>query len=374
MMRFNNSYSCLHKRQVRDEDDEEDKQHIYKSARYDSAPELGRTNSENYKIIKIKTTTHETETKSNSLLHEAAHVTIPIQSLPLLAVAATTFTTMMTSTMTLQDSCDDSSSSCSEDDDVSNCSSDYGSHYTNDTHTSAAAASRTATTISATATLSTPKQPVHEISILDPSMQVHSGTGRMSPDAFLQKLFQAMLKFQPITRPTLELASLPYGTAQTPFIPPITDDELADYSVDIVTATREEDLPQLRSFFSQGRSLACGNRYGERLLHMACRRGFFPIVSFLTEEANCPIRITDDCGRTPLHDALWHRDCQYATVDLLLRKDPSLLLMCDKHGHTPFEYARREHWEHWKQFLWDRREHILRSLDMDVMELFRSKI
>jgi hypothetical protein len=95
------------------------------------------------------------------------------------------------------------------------------------------------------------------------------------------------------------------------------------------------------------------------------------IVSFLTQEAGVGIRITDDCGRTPLHDALWNRDCQYGIVDGLVRKDPSLLLLCDKRGHTPFEYARREHWDVWKQFLWDRREHMMRALDMDVMKMFR---
>lgn len=225
-----------------------------------------------------------------------------------------------------------------------------------------------------TATATTTTKPPQEIKRLDPALQANTGTGRASPDTFVQKLFQAMLGFQPITRPTLELAPLLKGEGETPFIPPKTEDELADYSVDVVTATREEDLPKLKTILSQGRSLSCSNRYGESLLHMACRRGFFPVVSFLTQEANCSIRITDDCGRTPLHDALWNKNCQYEIVDLLIRKDPSLLLMCDKHGHTPFQYARREHWELWKRFLWDRRKHILLSLDVNVMELFRAKI
>jgi len=196
----------------------------------------------------------------------------------------------------------------------------------------------------------------------------------MSPDAYVQKLFQAMIGFAPITRKTLEVRSVLYNQSKQPFIPPISDDELANYDVDVVEATREENLDALHALHSNGRSLKCCNRYGESLMHMACRRGFLSIVTFLVDEAAVSIRITDDCGRTPLHDALWNRECQYAIVDMLVRGEPALFLLCDKHGHTPFAYARREHWELWKQFLWDRRELITQALDADVMELFRLKI
>lgn len=196
----------------------------------------------------------------------------------------------------------------------------------------------------------------------------------LSPDAYIQKLFQSMLGYEPTPRPTLELSSLPYNSTRQPFIAPITEEHMANYDLDVVSATRENNLSLLQELFSQGRSLSCCNRYGESLLHMACRRGFEEIVTFLMQDAGVEIRITDDCGRTPLHDALWNRDCQYGIVDGLVRTDPSLLLLCDKRGHTPFEYARREHWDLWKQFLWDRREHMMQALDMEVMELFRLKI
>ena len=103
---------------------------------------------------------------------------------------------------------------------------------------------------------------------------------------------------------------------------------------------------------------------------MACRRGFESIVLYLIQTANVSVRITDDCGRTPLHDALWHKECQYVILDLLVRTDPVLLLTCDKRGHSPFAYARREHWANWRQFLWDRREHMKHALNIDELELF----
>jgi len=212
----------------------------------------------------------------------------------------------------------------------------------------------------------------------------------MSPDLYLQKLFATLLKFDPVVKPTLELSSPPQedqllretcegndhnanGTSgKSLFIPPITEEELLNYGVDVVTATRENDLETLRSIHSSGRSLSCCNRFGESLLHMACRRGYASIVLFLVEEANVSVRITDDCGRTPLHDALWHKECQYVIMDLLVRTEPWLLLTCDKRGHTPFAYTRREHWANWRQFLWDRREHMLQAMDVDGMQLFKS--
>lgn len=103
---------------------------------------------------------------------------------------------------------------------------------------------------------------------------------------------------------------------------------------------------------------------------MACRRGYDPIVQYLVNQADVSIRITDDCGRTPLHDALWHKECQYNIVDLLVRTDPLLMLTCDKRGHTPFAYSRREHWANWRQFLWDRREHMKSALNTSEVKLF----
>lgn len=207
------------------------------------------------------------------------------------------------------------------------------------------------------------------LKLLDPAIYPNDD---MSPDIFIKKLFQIMMGFPPIVRPTLEICSLRSKQSDEPFIPPITEEEQADYCTAVVTAVRENDLQRVRSFHSDGRSLSCSNRFGESLLHMACRRGFESIVLFLIDEAHVSVRITDDCGRTPLHDALWNQECQYTILDLLVRTDPVLLLTCDKRGHTPFAYARREHWPHWRKFLWDRREHMQSAIDATEMELFRS--
>jgi hypothetical protein len=218
---------------------------------------------------------------------------------------------------------------------------------------------------------STPKSNHDELlSSLDPNLNTHEST---SPDIYVQKLFQTILNFTPLVRPTLKISHQYAKGSDYPFIPPITEEEQAAYNIEIVNAVRENDMAAIKSYhYNGGRSLSCCNRFGESLLHMACRRGFESIVLYLIQDASVSVRITDDCGRTPLHDALWHKECQYNIMDLLVRTDPVLLFTCDKHGHTPFAYARREHWGNWRQFLWDRREHMKHAMDKNELELFRN--
>lgn len=398
-MRIISSNSCAPKR-VREFDDEDNESISRKSARrLSGTAELsGLVNVSSDNSIDTATCTRTTQADTSTPIDA---VTILFKESQQTHVGTTTTTAPLSlhpsvSTATLQQaftsaSCNNNYSSSSDSEDEAGYRENENDSIinedtdTNDT-TSSDRNSEHDCCISSSSATRSPKEILRQIhsSISELDMRsphTKNNLKGLSPDIYVQKLFHTMLDHAPITRRTLELAPIilqspsSNGTVSgTPFIQPITENDLSNYDVDVVSATREEDLTTLNNLLAQGRSLSCCNRYGESLLHMACRRGFFQIVTFLTGEAGVAIRITDDCGRTPLHDALWNRDCQYATVDLLIRKDPSLLLMCDKHGHTPFAYARREHWEVWKQFLWDRREHIMQALDHDVMELFRFKI
>ena len=56
---------------------------------------------------------------------------------------------------------------------------------------------------------------------------------------------------------------------------------------------------------------------------------------------------------------------------MMLKRDPSQLFVGDKRGHTPFAYARREHWSAWRKFLHDRMDVIVESMKMDgIMDNF----
>ena len=66
---------------------------------------------------------------------------------------------------------------------------------------------------------------------------------------------------------------------------------------------------------------------------MACRHGLTDVVKFLIEEVGLTFRVRDDYGRMTLYDAFW-------TVELLLKKEPDVLLMSNNRGHCPLEYIR----------------------------------
>ena len=138
-----------------------------------------------------------------------------------------------------------------------------------------------------------------------------------------------------------------------------TEEQIAAYNTHIIAAVRASDIYALRTMHNNGQTLGCCNRYGESILHMACRRSNPHVVAFLLEEAGVSPRIRDDHGRTPLHDACWRGTPEYSIVKLLLTVEPRLAFAKDVWGHTPFMYARREHWGAWNEFLDRNRDLIL---------------
>lgn len=147
---------------------------------------------------------------------------------------------------------------------------------------------------------------------------------------------------------------------ETEFHPP-TQEQIDAYTNDAVSAVRSSNLQTLRDIHNtHGPTyLKCCNRYGESLLHIACRRSTSAIVSFLLNEVNVSPNIKDDYGRTPLHDACWRGNPEYDIVELLLKKEPRLLWCKDVRGYLPLNYARREQWKGWNGFLDDRGRELL---------------
>ena len=41
---------------------------------------------------------------------------------------------------------------------------------------------------------------------------------------------------------------------------------------------------------------------------------------------------------------------------MLIEREPDFLMLCDKRGHTPLAYVRREKWPVWRQFLSENRD------------------
>ena len=173
----------------------------------------------------------------------------------------------------------------------------------------------------------------------------------LCPYSFIDSLLQSSRRCKEgtTTKPLLD---------DNDFHPP-TPEQIEAYSNDAVNAVRSSDVDCLRTLLSNGQSLQCCNRFGESLLHVACRRSNAEIVSFLLHEAKVSPCIRDDYGRTPLHDACWRGNPEYEIVELLLSVEPRLAYVKDVRGHRPFQYARREHWPNWREFIDRKRELIL---------------
>lgn len=138
-----------------------------------------------------------------------------------------------------------------------------------------------------------------------------------------------------------------------------TEDMIASYKVEVIEAVRQRDIEALRKLHNDGESLQCCNRFGESLIHMACRRGYTDVVRFLVEEAKVSLMVRDDYGRTPLHDACWTPSPRFDLVQFIIEQVPELLCVKDVRGHTPLNYVRKEDWSVWRSFL-DKHRPLLR--------------
>lgn len=169
----------------------------------------------------------------------------------------------------------------------------------------------------------------------------------VSPNTYLLDLVEALYGCKLEVKPALKLNE---------FFTEITEERMAAYDVAAVTATRTNNLTDLKHLYNEGKRMDCCNRFGESLLHMACRRGFIDIGIFLLKDAELTVRITDDCGRNPFHDICWNPKIEVKLALEVLKRDPTLLLIGDKRGHTPFDYARRQDWRVWRDILLENRE------------------
>jgi hypothetical protein len=181
-----------------------------------------------------------------------------------------------------------------------------------------------------------------------------------SPEEFLQKLVKIMCS-------GLELETKKARSLEG-FFAKATEQQVEAYTTAVVSVCRNNDLAGLKELQAKGQQLNCFNRFGESLLHMACRRGFEDIVDFLLQQPDIDIRICDDNGRTVLHDACWNPSPQLKICKQIMERDPTLFFISDNRGCSAFQYARPEHWDIWRKFLLDNRECLKALNHPDVLE------
>jgi ankyrin repeat protein len=150
----------------------------------------------------------------------------------------------------------------------------------------------------------------------------------------------------------------------------VDPDDCEPYDMETVQAIRNTDVAKLRELLEQGKCFDACNRNGETLLHLACRRGDLKTVKFLIEEAGVESDVCDNMGRTILHDVCWRPTPDMELMGTLIRTlAPDTLIAQDRRGHTPFDYARREHWDEWMRFLLENKGLIERRVA--IMGSFR---
>lgn len=147
--------------------------------------------------------------------------------------------------------------------------------------------------------------------------------------------------------------ALPFDEVASFFEEP-TEAEIDAYCAEVIDAVRSANLEKLREQKQQGKTLRCSNRFGETLLHLACRKQRLDVVDFLINEGGVSPAVRDDFGRTPLHDACWTPTPNFDLVDLIVHRCPDLLYIKDRRGHTPLFYARQNHWQDWIKHLEER--------------------
>ena len=152
-----------------------------------------------------------------------------------------------------------------------------------------------------------------------------------------------------------------YETADDSFLA-ITAEHLQDYPL-VSSAARNEDLEQLRKIHKAQTCLQSCNEYGESIVHIVCRRGSSRLLAFLIEEANISLRVRDDVGRTPLHDAAWTETPNFELIRMILSNCPDFLFAKDKRGHSALAYVPRKLWGEWRIFLDSAQDLIQNAID-----------
>eukprot|EP00538_Stauroneis_constricta_P006811 CAMPEP_0119551904 /NCGR_PEP_ID=MMETSP1352-20130426/5033_1 /TAXON_ID=265584 /ORGANISM="Stauroneis constricta, Strain CCMP1120" /LENGTH=434 /DNA_ID=CAMNT_0007598029 /DNA_START=406 /DNA_END=1710 /DNA_ORIENTATION=+ len=127
-------------------------------------------------------------------------------------------------------------------------------------------------------------------------------------------------------------------------------------------AARTNDLRTIQSLPSKELQYCC-NKYGESIIHIACRRGHIHILQHLITTVQSKIRIQDDYGRTPLHDAAWTETPNFELVSLLLRHCPDLLFVRDQRGYLAVSYIPHCARTAWIQFFMSRPDLLEAAID-----------
>lgn len=144
-------------------------------------------------------------------------------------------------------------------------------------------------------------------------------------------------------------------------------DQVSAYDKAILSAVLDEDEGALERMRVAGRRMDACNRFGDSVLHMACRRGRAVALRFLLRATGAGgVMLSDDFGRTVMHDACWTATPRFDVASAVLDADTRLLRTLDSRGSSPLQYVPRDQWPLWCAFFESRKEVYWPQLDAGV--------
>jgi len=179
-----------------------------------------------------------------------------------------------------------------------------------------------------------------------PCIRRYEALSKMPPNEFLRML---------LTSRGYPSAPIDFEAIKSARTSP-TEKQIRDYDHKFVLAVRSSDVETVKSLHAEGREMMACNKYGESILHIACRRGSLSLVSFLLSLSSTNPSHIDDYGRNALHDACWRSEACLEVTTLLLDRNLNLLRCPDVRGATPLQYVPQDQWAVWNMFLYMNKE------------------
>jgi len=142
----------------------------------------------------------------------------------------------------------------------------------------------------------------------------------------------------------------------------VTPERVRAHKPEVSRAIRKSCVDQLRLLVEQDVSLDGCNPQGESMISLACRLGKSQVVDYLVTEAKVSVRVRDDGGRTPLHDACWTCHPNFELIRIIVEDSPELLFIEDKRGYKALSYIPASCFGEWCKFLEDNQSFLRRRV------------
>merc|ERR1719162_1024922 len=172
--------------------------------------------------------------------------------------------------------------------------------------------------------------------------------------------------------PILDTVGIDHKSDSVVFLETTPDRVEAYQNIELLAAVRRRDLVILKKIaaekYASGGTMNACNRFGESILHLACRKGSLDVIQLLVSSPSqtqggceCSLLVRDDYGRTVLHDACWTTTPPWELLKLILQKAPVLWRVSDVRNHLALQYVPKVVWPAWISFL-SENKNILRQI------------